>query len=75
MLFYYKCTNNVIYKNKHEALRATCKIIRKRDYNSMIENISQKRSSNPKKLWNFVNNKQKEYPKTMHLNNKESNDA
>ena len=39
----------------------------------MINNITQNVTNNPKKLWNFVNNKSNEYPKTMYYCNSESN--
>ena len=73
MLFCYKFTNKEIFKEKHKSLRALCKVISKRDYNLMINNITQNRSTNPKKLWDFVNNKSNEYPKTMYYCNSESN--
>ena len=73
--YYYKLTNNSIFKEMHSKVRIKCKEIRKRDYNSMINNVCVNSREEPKKLWNFVNTRNNDFPKTMNLNNQEtSND-
>lgn len=50
-------------------LRATCKQVSKEDYNNYVKNVNEQLLTDPKKFWQYINNKKSSYklPGSMHL--------
>ena len=74
MHYFTKVYNSPIFDESFQQLRSECKYIQATNYNTMISSLNSNLNNDPKKVWNFINNNQKNYPKEFIFNNQKSND-